>query len=91
MSSAPLRPWRLWIARCIVTPMTPEVDEAVTRLRAIALLAPGYAPALLNLAGEIESAAEDGEGAPEAAAVGISAERWAARISSQILGGARHA
>lgn len=75
-----------WSCGYIVTRMTTEIDEAVSRLRAIAALAPGYAPALLNLAGEIEAAAESGDGAPEASTAGLPADSWAAGIAAVIIG-----
>ncbi len=59
---------------------------AADRLRLIADLAPGYAAALLNLAGEIEAAARfPADGTPEAANAGMPDEDWLARISAAIL------
>ncbi len=65
---------------------SPVDASASDRLRLIADLAPGYAAALLNLAGEIEAAARfPADGTPEAAHAGMSDEDWLIQISAAIL------
>lgn len=55
-------------------------ERAALRLEAVADLAPGYAAALVNLAGEIRAAGE-GEVCEHGS------EEWAARIADVVLGG----
>lgn len=65
------------------------IQQAVRRLRAIAAMTPGYAPALLNLAGEVE-AAGDGEEhvyVPEAVAAGRDPRDWALAVAGAVIFG----
>lgn len=66
--------------------MVPDATTAAAdRLRAIAAWAPGYAAALVNLAGEIEEVGGP-NGSPEAAHLGAP-QLWAAGIAAVILTG----
>lgn len=66
-----------------------RIQQAARRLRTIASSTPGYSPALLNLAGEIEAAADGAAHVPEAAAADLPPKTWALQVSAAVILGER--
>ncbi len=62
-----------------------RIQQAARRLRAIASHTPGYAPALLNLAGEIEAANSGEEYVPEAVATDLPPHEWALDVAAAVI------
>lgn len=62
-----------------------RLQQAVRRLHAIASRTPGYAPALLNLAGEIEAAGSGEEYVPEAVATDLPPQEWALDVAAAVI------
>ena len=62
-----------------------RLQQAVRRLHAIASHAPGYAPALLNLAGEIQAAGDGEQYVPEAVATDLPPREWALDVAAAVI------
>lgn len=67
-----------------------RIEQASRRLRTIASYAPGYAAALLNLAGEIEAADRGEEYVPEAVGIGLEPRLWALDVAAAVILGEHH-